>query len=101
MTLQNTRPAHILILSIGMIFSSPLLSAQDNNPLEIQNTDIRSSRSSYLGGVDEEDIEVNKDQVAPYRVINIKAVQNKVKENLLKEVSEAESEPDVEDSTTE
>jgi hypothetical protein len=101
MTLKKSKSLQLIVITIGFIFSGPLLSAQDNNSLDIQNTDIRSSRSSYLGGVDEEDIEVNKDQVAPYRVINIKAVQNKVKNNLLKEVSEAESEADSEDSATE
>ncbi len=80
-------------LVLIILFSAPVF-AEEMNPLELQDMDIRSARKFYLGGVDEEDISVKGDFIAPYRVINLKMVQQKVRDNLLKAVNETDSEAD-------
>ncbi|MBT4761451.1 MAG: hypothetical protein HOO06_07110 [Bdellovibrionaceae bacterium] len=83
-----------LLLVLAFLFLTLQLTAEVGVFLEDEKTDIRSARKTYLGGVDEEDIEVDKELTAPYRVINLKVVQKKVKDNLLKAAQDSDDEDD-------
>lgn len=72
-------------LSVGNTESAPVVIDDEYDPNIAKN-------KTYLGGVDEEDLRVQKDLKIPYRTISLRYVQKEVYKEVLKEASDVDKE---------
>lgn len=78
---------YIALILVFMVFGS----AQAQNFPALPEEDMQTiiENKQFVGGVDSEDLKVQKDVRAPYRNLNIRKVRKEVYEEVLKEANEA------------
>lgn len=76
----------IFLITVSLLFSFNLAAVEITSLSEIAN------KRLYRGGLDESDLKVQVDLKPPYKTVNLRAIQKKVYDQILKEASEVGAE---------